>query len=387
VVVEDADDRHAWNEGVAQAVHDASSAAGAIGLTLDASHAVSISGGLDELRGRALGVRIDDAWLGDFGMALGAAMVALDVPAGLAPLAGLHAVAPRERVPGIVKFASWVRRPAVAWTVGAAACVLLVAGPWALARQRAVIATTKAAQLDDAKSATKDLGLKAAAYEQMEAGRWPMTKMLADIAGATPVGVTIEDARLSVEQGVTLRGVAGSREQVNELERNLGATKLFRNLKQNRNEGKAGGGAEFDISAQVDPGAAHLPVKAVEDFAATDLATRLHGAGASNTAMPVGAKREVAKSSRSSRSSSSTGGDTIDTSRRPAAGASAEPPPALSDAEIAAMDRGAAMKGWSTRRSFLQRNAGLDQGVKQRLEDEVTKLKDRMQKAGEGGGK
>lgn len=387
VIIEDADDPDAWREAISDAITESASASGSPVPDLDSSAVLSITGGFDELRSRALGVKIDEPWLADHAAALGAAMTALDVPAGVAPLAALHAVAPKERVPAPVRFATWISRPAIAWTVGAAAAIILVAGPWALARQRAVVSTTKAAQLDDAKSQTKDLSLRAAMYEQLEASRLPMSKILADIAGATPVGVTIEDARITIEQGVTLRGVAKSRELVNELEKNLGSTRVFRNIKQNRNESKAGGGAEFDLSAQIEPSQVHLPVKPKEDFATANLATRLHGPGASNTSIPVGAKREATRNSRSSSRSSGTSTDAVDTSRRPAATASAEAPPAVTDAEIAAMDRSTAMKGWSTRRSFLQRNSGLDPTVKQRLEDEVTKLRDRMQKAGEGGGK
>lgn len=386
VIIEDANETDAWRDAISDAVMEASAASGVLTPDLDLGAVLSIPGGFDDLRSRALGARIDDSWLSDHAVALGAAMVGLDSPAGIAPLAALHAIAPKERVPAPVRFATWVSRPTIAWTVGAAAAVLLVAGPWALARQRAEVSAAKAAQLDDAKSQTKDLSLRAAMYEQLEASRLPMTKILADIAGATPVGVTIEDARITVEQGVTLRGVATNRELVNEFEKNLGSTRVFRNIKQNRNESKVGGGAEFDLSAQIEPSQVHLPVKPKEDFAATNLAVRLHGPGASNTSMPVGAKREAPRTRSSSRSSG-TSSDAVDTSRRPAATASAEAPPAVTDAEIAAMDRTTAMRGFSTRRQFLQRNLGLDPTIKQRLEDEVTKLRDRMQKAAEGGGK
>jgi len=387
VIIEDGGDSDAWRDALSDTLAESASVAGTQPPEFDAAAVLSIAGGLDDLRSRALGARIEDSWLEDHAAALGAAMIALDVPSGVGPLAALHAVAPKERVPAPVRLATWISRPAITWTVGAAAAILLVAGPWALARQRAVVSTTKAAQLDDAKSQTKDLSLRAAMYEQLEASRLPMTKVLADIAGATPVGVTIEDARITVEQGVTLRGVATSRELVNELEKNLGSTRVFRNIKQNRNESKAGGGAEFDLSAQIEPSQVHLPVKPKEDFATTNLAVRLHGPGASNTNIPVGAKREAPRTSRSSSRSSGSSSDSVDTSRRPAATASAEVPPAVTDAEIAAMDRTTAMKGFSTRRNFLQRNSGLDPTVKQRLEDEVTKLRERMQKAGEGGGK
>lgn len=386
VVIEDASDTEAWNDAISHALADACSAASVPAPSEPLDAPLTISSGLDDLRSRALGARIDETWLRDHAASLGAAMVALDCPPGLAPLASLHALPPKERIPAPVRFASWISRPSIAWPVAIAASLLLVAGPWALARQRADIATSKAAQLDDAKSQTKDLGLKAATYEQLEVARWPMTKILADIAGAAPVGVTFEDARVSTEQGVTLRGVAKSRELVNELEKNLGATKVFRNIKQNRNESKAEGGAEFDLSAQIDVTQVHLPVKPLKDFAAKSLAEELHGAGATNTTIPVGAKRQAPAGSRSS-SSRTSSSDTVDTSRRTINTPSAEPPPALTDAEVAAMDRSTAMKGWSTRRSFLQRNAGLDPSVKSRLEGEVEKLKERMQKAGEGGDK
>ncbi len=386
VLIEDADDTGAWQQSVDQGIADACDAANVSAAITDVHDGFSIAGGMDDLRARALGARVDDEWLKLHAVALGAAMAGLDCPPGLAPLASLHAVAPKERVPAPIRFASWISRPSVAWPIGAAAALVLLAGPWALAHQRASVATGKAAQLDDAKSQTKDLGLRAAAYEQLEVARWPMTKVLADVAGAAPVGITIEDARVSTEQGVTLRGVAKSRELVNELEKNLGATRVFRNIKQNRNESKPGGGAEFDLSAQVDVYQVHAPVKPVKDFATKSLAVELYGDGASNTTIPVGAKRQAPVGSRASSRFSSPSSDTVDTNRRTTT-ASSEVPPAVTDADINAMDVGAAMKGWTTRKNFLQRNAGIDPTIKARLEDEITKMKERQRKASEGGNK
>jgi hypothetical protein len=347
---------------------------------------VWIGAGVDALRARVNGHRVDDAFVCDFGLALGAALVALDRAGGLSSLATLSSDAPREIVPASIRFATWISRPRVAISFAVLAIAALLAGPWGLSLWRARIAHAKAGQLEGAKNQTKDISLRAAVFQELEASRWPMTKLLADVSGAAPVGVTIEDIRLTVGQGVSIRGAADSRELVNEFEKNLGQTRLFQGIKQNRNEGKSGGGAEFDISAQVGANA-HAPVKPAQDFSSTTLATRLYGEGASNTTMPLGAKREPVRRVVRSGSSDTPGNGTASESRRTVATNSAEAPPAVSDDEIAKMDRSTAMKGWTSRRSFLQKNPGVDTDVKSRLESEIEKMRDRQQRAGatEGG--
>jgi RND family efflux transporter MFP subunit len=69
-----------------------------------------------------------------------------------------------------------------------------------------------------------------------------------------------------------------------------------------------------------------------------------------------------------------TGGS--DSSPKPVAGPGSAPAP-ISDADIAGLDRAGAMKEWTTRKTAASK-PGVDQSVKQRLEDEASKCKARF---------
>jgi Tfp pilus assembly protein PilN len=338
----------------------------------------------------------DGVWRAELLPVLGAAVLhALGDGHELAGLARLSRHEPVAEVPALVRVGGWAGRGKVWPWLAAAAGVLLVGGPIGLTFLRADIAKQRAAKLDAAREKTKDIELKAAVYEQLEGARWPLSKMIADISGLSPVGVSVKSLRMSVGQPLSMQGEAKDAAQVNELQLALAATQQYRNIKQNRVSRKAQGeGVEFDISAEVVN--VHAPVTAKEDFAAVPLAVRLYGEGASNTTMPVGAVKRVqrgggrASGAASGAASGTSGGSSsagsegtrgAEASRRPADPPANEPPPALTDEEIAKLTTGEAMRGWTTRRAYLNRNAGIDSGLKSRLEEEIRKLVEQQKKA------
>jgi hypothetical protein len=66
---------------------------------------------------------------------------------------------------------------------------------------------------------------------------------------------------------------------------------------------------------------------------------------------------------------------------RPAASPPGEAPPPLTDEQIAKMDKPVATKEWVNRKTFPQKNPTLDAATKSRLEEEVRKLREQMDKA------
>lgn len=59
----------------------------------------------------------------------------------------------------------------------------------------------------------------------------------------------------------------------------------------------------------------------------------------------------------------------------------------MKDEQIAKMEKVTAMKEMVTRRTYPQKNPSLDASTKRRLEDEVTKLQERIKALNAGGGK
>jgi len=336
------------------------------------------------LRAGVVGFRDEAAWIDDFALALGAALLACDPSAAVRSLVSMRAAPPRAARSPVERAAAWLgeRRQAIALL--AAACVLLAVLPLGLAYARYAVVDARARRLGTFQTGRDSLERQAALYAQLDRARLPMTKLLADLSAATPVGVTATSVRLSQEQGLAFQGTATTAELVNELQANLNRTRLFRgSVKVNRVESKAGG-VEFDLSGEF--GQPHLPVKAKEDFASKPLAERLYGSGASNTAIapktdvPSGAGRRRRSEDEGVERTASTPAAGGETSRRPAPSASTEVPAPLTDAEIDKMDRGNSMREWSSRKSYIQKNSSLDAATKGRLNEEVVKLKAQMDK-------
>jgi Tfp pilus assembly protein PilN len=407
-VLEDSDDGQ-WTEVVREVLAGVAAQAGlegevpAVRASTNGRSVLCVSA----LEGAAIdrvlsGAPREEVWRSELLPVLGCAVllagsddVGSDAMRGLGTLAKLSRVELAPEMPALVRAGVWAGR---AWPVllGVAAA-LLVAAPIGLTWARANIAKQRTLTLDAAREKTKDIELKAAVYAQLETTRWPMSKMLADVSGVAPVGVSVKSLRMTVGQPVSMQGEAKDAEQVNALATALSEKLSFRNVKANRVSPRSQGeGVEFDLSAEI--GNVHASITPAEDFAATPLAVRLYGEGATNTTMPVGAVKRVQRgggraaaattaggASGGSAGSAASGGSASGGSRRPAEAPANEPPAALTDEEIGKMTTGEAMRGWTTRRTYLSRNAGIDSGLKSRLEEEIRKLQEQQRKATSSG--
>lgn len=332
---------------------------------------------IDRISNQVVGARTDQPWIQEYGLALGAAILASSSDPGVRAHVRMTAVAPKIKEHAAMAVARRFsdRKFAIRMIMIGAAVMLL--GPYLFQTLRLQLLTSRTATLDSSRESRETLRKRAALFAQLDnskSGRLPMTKLLHDIAVVAPVGVAVPNVRISPEQGISLQGTADKDELVNVYQANLTATKLFANVKLNRKE-KNEKGVDFDISADiVQP---HLAVKG-EDFASQTIAVRLYGEGAVNTQVAPSAERRSGDRTRR-RDSDQTQGDD---SRRPSTAEPATPPAPLTDAEIAAMDVATARKEFTTRVAYPQKNRSIDAATKQRLQEEVTKLRAKLSGGG-----
>jgi Tfp pilus assembly protein PilN len=412
ILVENGESHIAWASALRSAVRESCAAAGlertpapeAGETTLELPDSAGAA-----LRSRVKNLREDPRWLAEYGIALGALLIATAHDPRTAALASMTASGHLSRPPAWERATIWLGNPRHAWTLAAACIALMLIGPLALAAARIAVLNAKSGALEQGRQERQQLARRAALYQQLDQLRWPMTKLMADIAGATPVGVVVDDLRLGNDVGVTFRGTAENLDQLYNFHKNLSDLRVFKDVKINRSEA-AGSSVEFDIAADV--ASPHTPGKPAEDFAAKTLAARLYGEGASNTATPVVHRKTEEARARAPRNvepaeprpegaqTSSTPApagaareprtEPTESSRRPATTTPDAMPAPLTDEQIAAMNFSKASVEWATRKGKLPKAP--DEATKSRLESEIAKLRERAdaakvqeQKAREGG--
>ncbi|HVU64020.1 MAG TPA: PilN domain-containing protein [Phycisphaerales bacterium] len=347
---------------------------------------------------RLLGETRSRDWIGQYGLAAAALAAFADRNPAVAGLVGLHETEPKAKPPIVQRVSEWAGQPRRAAVIGVA-CLLLAIGVPIGASVAKVYLLEK--QIKNEKelvdqNAKDDLALRFA--NALKQTRLPMTQILADIAGACPVGVTIDS--IDVAQGsdpVMIRGLASDSEKLNSFRSKLDQTRLFSEIATPMNN-PGEKGVQFQITAKIIPGAPlSVADKPAEDFVTTPLSVRLYGESARGASTPAHSTSRSERSDRSSRdrrTNGSSGASSRTTSRetsrdsgsrteRPSSKPAAIPPP-LSDAEIARLSRDQAMLEW-TKRLAASKQPGLDDATKQRLTSESDKAKARMNAASGGG--
>lgn len=339
--------------------------------------------------------------------------------AGLAAMTSVE----RSREPGFGGWAArrWrgVQSPRTCGTLVAAGLGLAVLGPMGLAHVRHGIAQGRLDAIAQPGEDAADLATRSAMYEQLLQDRWPMTRLLAVLARSAPQGVELTSIRFARDSGVRVEGSGSSADVVGEFVANLNRSRLFERARSGKVERAGATGVVFELSASVARTSGVSEPADLPDFAAEPLAVRLYGeaargtiaSGASGTsdgsARPRSATSGTVGSGSAERSgeratrgggpiAAATGEDdggigrgvTDRAAERPERGGEVVPtaPPPLTDEQIAAMDRGKAMKEWSERRRATQRDAAsLDAPTMERLKAEIDKLKARMDATAQGG--
>jgi Tfp pilus assembly protein PilN len=353
--------------------------AGAQSLRLDPASERTVFDGV-------AGVRREPAWLSSYGVAAAAALGYARADALAAPLYSLTAAPARERRDTLGRIVAWLANPRRATAVIAISLAFALFGPLAVAAARHAILVAKSGGLEAQQASDQKLKLRSALHSELDKRRWPMTKLLADVSGAMPVGVSAESLRVEAGQRLSLRGHADSLDLVNQFQSRLAQSGVFADVTIDRTQdadpkGPQAGSTEFDLSARIER--PNLVGKGLEDFAAQTLAQRLYGdrASLSGAASGRGEGAERASSGDRAGARPASSEDRPARARPRAEDRKAEPPPApITDEQIAALDATAAMKEWTLRQS-ASKKPGLDGATRDRLKAEAEKCKARMQAA------
>lgn len=344
---------------------------------------------------RVLGKSLSPREVNEFAVAIGAILLAADPSPNVQSLVGLHEREPRGRGSILERGVRALGTPLRAGITLAACVAVLLAIPIAVAYANYAVLQqrTKADTNLDQRIRTGERDLAFAKLVRDK--RWPMTKLVADVAGAAPVGITFESLELTQETGtITLRGVADSSNLVTTLRENLAKTKIFTQV-NTPSIGAASDPAaklQFQLTAKVPSGAATYDAPPIDDFAARPLVARLYGDGAvqrSRSDRPSRADKPD-RSERAERSSRSSSGSTSRAERNAPASTSSsssaskthsgkapEIPAALSDDQISKLTRAQAMIEWAKRKSAATQQ-GISDSDKTRLQEESEKAKRRM---------
>lgn len=386
-----ASDRN-WDSAVRTAWEETAIAAGVEGTAMSATQGLLL---VQQGGARLGGAARDREWINRFGLALGAAMLYADSDAATSALVALTQREPRSRQPLAQRTIDWLSLPRHAAMVGAACLAVALLAPLASSKARHAVLASHAGSADSLDSRLAEAERRVGFYKLLSDKRWPMTKLLGQIAGAAPVGVTIDAVELPQGETVTIRATAESTELVSTFRKNLADTRVFNNVATPTIETTADG-VTFQLQAKVVQNFALQASKPLDDFAAKTLAQRLYGESASNDARydrdderdahPNDRRTTGRDSRRDEPARPSTTGSTPPRSGNDRAAAPAPQPasipPPLSDEDIAKMDRVTAMREWGVRRR-ASTQPGIDAETKARLTAEAEKARARMQEAGE----
>ena len=334
---------------------------------------------------RLPGVQHDAARTTDDGLALGAILACAGPDSTLEPLLSIRPSATNHGGTVPDRIFTWLSAPVRAGAVIAASLALVLLVPLAVAAARNAALERRAGSLDALRERLEAADREAAFYDLLRARRWPMTKLLADVAGAAPVGIRVESIDLSPDQagpGLLVRGTAPSADAVTEFAANLAATRIVTDI-ATPSIAAEGLGVLFQLQARVVAPLFRAPPAA--DFAEQTLAQRLYGEAASRIRLVDSGDAPAprpAEPSRAARREPSASRET----RQPDAPSprAAEVPPPLTDEAIAAMDRPTVIREFAARRLAATR-AAPGSADRQRLDDEVAKLKQRLDAFRSGG--
>jgi Tfp pilus assembly protein PilN len=342
----------------------------------------------------------DGGWVEKYGVALAAIAIYADPSPAVHALAGLYEVEPKTEPNAIERITGWLGTPARAAAVIGACVLALGVVPIGVAWARGAVleksVKDERSLLEQNAADERELAF----YRLLREKRWPMTRLLADLSGACPVGITLDSIDLSQgDSALSVRGTADTSDLLTTFRENLGRTGVFRDVTTPSTSPTAGG-VQFQLTAKVPPGVGAIQPKPIDDFAAKPLVERLYGeSGPGPRNRPAradrgnrGSSNHSAASSSPSRGSDNTRPGTTARSETRPSGPSSPPkeplviPPPLTDAQIAKMTGEEAMKEFGVRRKASVQ-AGLDADTKRRLADEAEKARARMREAMSGGGK
>ncbi len=331
------------------------------------THALYLPGDAAERHAEVTGRPKDDTWWDAYGIAIGAVLGAASEEPALRGLFQLRA-APVDATPTVatrtLSLFATPRRAAVAVIV----CLLLWAIiPLTTAAIRTAVLHARVGDLATFQERHGALRKRLALHTELADQRWPMSKLLADVSGAAPPGIELDDLTLSHGQQLQLSGFAGSLDEVIDFQNNLQRTRIFEEVQLPRRDVGETGKVEFTLRANVvHP---YIVTDAAFDYAESSLADRLYGPG--STAGP-----DEGEDANAAATTRDDGGSTSQLAQ-PRAVRDAEPaqaPTPITIEDVKAMDDEALRKAfikWATEKS----RRAYDDQTRQRLADEFEMIK------------
>lgn len=382
-----------WNGSVLRIVDEAAGRFGigadvaSVGSTVSGSASLWLDGPTSSRASRFAGAG-DSEWLREYGVAAGAVALALGaspVSSRLAELTAQPVVAERSRGERLVE---WIREPARAWRISvlALAVLLLVPLGTAWARRAMLQSKARAIEAQTGGMGADELDMQLSMYRELDKRRLPMAKVMADIAGCMPPGVSLDSLQvLSADKRVVLRGKAPDRSTLTQFVSKLNASGVFGNCDFSRADAKEDR-VEFDVAGTVT--GPMIEARGVEDWTKVPLAVKLYGEEARKPRLSQETKPEK-KPVEARRPGGARGGGGRDIfDARPASKPADPVPTALTDDQIKGMDRAAASTELASRRK-AQSRTDIDGATKERLKGELEKLRNRLrdlQSSSKGGG-
>jgi hypothetical protein len=339
-------------------------------------------------------------WLSQYGLAAAAIVAFVDPNPAVSGLVALHEVEPKAKPPILQRISEFLGAPKLAAAVIILCVLTVLTLPFGVSYAKLAILKRQVPDERKLLSENEADERELAFYKLLRERRWPMTKLLADAAGACPQGITVESVEVGQGDGITLRGLAEDTDQLTTFRENLGKTRVFSDP-TTPSVAPTATGVLFTLTAKVAPNAATFPAKPAEDWAANTLEHRLYpgqkpstSGGRSGSSRPDrSSARTERRSGTSARSNGSSARDSFrDAPSRPDRSmpsntTKAPPviPPPLADDDIAKLSRDDAMKEWTSRKKVAAQ-PGVDEATKRRLMEESEKAKARMQQL-QGGGR
>lgn len=395
VLREDGADPAEWAEAVGAAAEEIAQAAGLSSehavTTPDRASTVLLGAATEAPAGQ--GFMSDRDWLDRFGIVSGAAAMAAWHDPASAPLLAMRPNPPTQRRSIIEFTVEWLARPARAYAVIAACLVVAALWPLGVAYSRWSILKAQAAEAAPTKADYLKAAEEADFYQALRERRLPLVKTLAELIGPAPKGIII-DSLVVDQRRIVVRGIADSAEEVSAWRNALSSARVFDEVKTPNIESGVSP-ITWELNATIgQPLLAFTPSGTPVTVAPTPRSQQQPAAApvgepGSRRSSESGAGQGKAPPSRSTR----TGTGTTRESARPSAPAGSEPaakgapviPPPISADEIAALDRGSAIREFAARRAASV-NPQVDEPTRNRLADEAARLQERMRTAPQGGG-
>ena len=307
----------------------------------------------------------------------------------------------------VVRVISTLGKPKIALVCSALALVLMAAAPFGFAYARLSTLRTAAEKVAGGDAPVEQAQGQLDLYEMLSSKRLPMTRLLAELTIAAPQGILLDSFNLEHGKRLSLSGSFTESQQVTTYRDALIASRVFEDVKNPQTDSSS---QRFQINALVAPAAVVAmtaktrPATPASSTAAATAASSAAPAAAA-AARPEAAPRNSGTTNNDRRTNnqgrnntprsttpaatggtraSGGGGGGSGNAAAPASG-SATPAPAavkpvpepITDAAINGLDHNAAMKEFANRRNAVLRPE-VDEGIKARLTEEITKLKARM---------